>query len=119
MYFRATYINKNAMASYIKVLNDHKKGNKVVKNRHGPDWFHSVPFQIYQYLLIKFVSIHLRGFIAYLAPCNRLYQLNLLNSYCGYIYKATGVISKSVLGNITKSLFCCIPKPEVRAICIL
>ena len=37
MYFRATYINKNAMASY---YNDHKKGNQVVKNRHG---FHSIP----------------------------------------------------------------------------
>ena len=48
---------------------------------------------------------HLKGFIVYLAPCSRLYQLNLLNSYCGCIYNAIAVVSNSVPGNRSQSLF--------------
>ena len=56
---------------------------------------------------------HLKGFIFYLAPCSRLYQLNLLNSYCGCITNATAVVSNSVPGNRSQSLFDCTLKPEV------
>ena len=47
----------------------------------------------------------------FLAPCSRLYQLNLLNSYCCYIYNATAVVSNSAPGNRSQNLFCCILKP--------
>ena len=50
---------------------------------------------------MEFAYLNLRGFIAYLAPCSRLYQLNLLHSYYCYvsIYNASAVVNNAVPGN--------------------
>ena len=55
-----------------------------------------------------------RGFIVYLTPCSRLYQLNLLIATVA-TYNATVVVSNSVPENISQTLFCCILKLYTKA----
>ena len=40
----------------------------------------------------------MEGFIAYLAPCSTLYQLNLLNSYYS-LFNAKAIVNNPVPGN--------------------
>ena len=53
----------------------------------------------------------MEGFIVYLAPCSRLYQLNLLNGYYS-LCNANAVVNNPVPGNrliLCKAFFCLKP----------